>query len=117
MYSPLSLSSLPPNVRHHLQESDVSSAPQIPINSVRSRIVKAKKPVRVVPGDLPKKIVQRCVDELAYPVSMIFQKITSTAEYPKKWKIEHQIAIPKCTPPSDLSDLRNIAKTSFFSKV
>ena len=48
---------------------------------------------------------------------MIFQKITSTAEYPKKWKIEHQIALPKCTPPSDLSDLRNIAKTSFFSKV
>ena len=48
---------------------------------------------------------------------MIFNKILMSATYPEKWKIEHQVPIPKIFPPDSVDDLRNIAKTSFLSKV
>ena len=34
-----------------------------------------------------------------------------------KWKIEHQIALPKSYPPQNEDELRNLAKTLFWSKV
>ena len=37
--------------------------------------------------------------------------------FPKQWKTEYQIAIPKSYPPETEDDLRNIAKTQFLSKV
>ena len=49
----------------------------------------------IVPGDLPKKVVQFCVDELAIPATIIFNRITESASYPLKWKTEHQVPIPK----------------------
>ena len=33
-----------------------------------------------------------------------------------QWVVEHQIPLPKCYPPSSEDELRNIAKTAFFSK-
>ena len=40
-----------------------------------------------------------------------------TAEYPRQWVVEYQIAIPKVQPPSSEDETRNIASTSFFSKI
>ena len=91
--------------------------PILSTNEVHSRIRKAKKPHSVVPGDLPPKLVKSFSDILAGPVTMIFNHISITAQYPQQWKVEHQIPIPKVTPPSSESELRNISKTPFFSKV
>ena len=84
---------------------------------VYSRIMKAKKPNGLVPGDLPKKLVQHCAETLAIPVSIIYNQITTKADFPTQWKIEHQLAIPKSSPPENDDDLRNISKTPFISKV
>ena len=111
------MSLLPSKVREHLSSSDYQNYPQLSISEVKSRICKARKPQGIVPGDLPKKIVQNCADIIAVPAQSIFNCITRTAMYPRKWKIEHQIAIPKVYPPQDEDDLRNIAKTPFLSKV
>ena len=54
---------------------------------------------------------------LAPPVAKIFNKITVTAEYPPQWKIEHQVALAKVYPPESEEELRNIAKTPFWSKL
>jgi hypothetical protein len=54
---------------------------------------------------------------MGFPVSLIYNKITECAEYPKQWKIEHQIALPKIYPLETEDELRNIAKTPFLSKV
>ena len=48
---------------------------------------------------------------------MIFNQISRFAEYPTQWKIEHQIPLAKVNPPQTEDELRNIAKTPFFSKV
>ena len=87
------------------------------VAAVRKRIAKAKKPNGIVPGDIPRKIVMSCVDEIAVPAHIIFNKILESSEYPARWKVEHQIPIPKSYPPETENDLRNIAKTSFLSKV
>ena len=71
----------------------------------------------MVPGDLPKKIVQQCASSLSVPLTIIFNRITQYAEYPAQWKIEHQIALPKSYPPESEDQLRNLAKTPFYSKL
>ena len=117
-FQPISISLLPPRVRDFLSVSSVDqSPPQLSVSEVKSRICKARKPHGIVPGDLPKKIVQECSGILATPAQIIFNSITRSSVYPRKWKIEHQVAIPKVYPPEDENDLRNIAKTPFLSKV
>ena len=116
-YQPLTLSELLPNIQLFLSQPNSHDTPQLSPTSVYSGIVKARKPIGTVAGDLPKRIVQKCADLLAVPASIVFNEITRTSTYPSKWKIEHQIAIPKKFPPENEDDLRNIAKTPFLSKV
>ena len=116
-YSPLDLSSLAPNVNTYLQNCDQSLAPILSTHDVYCRMIKAKKPNGLVPGDLPKKLVQHCASTLATPAAIIFNQITRCAEYPNRWKVEHQIALPKLFPPETEDQLRNIAKTPFLSKL
>ena len=115
-YAPLDVTSLPPNVNLFLQNSDQSLAPKLSVTDVQSRISKAKKPNGTVPGDLPKKLVQVCSSTIAVPATIIFNQITKDAEYPRAWKIEHQIALGKVPSPETLDQIRNIAKTPFLSK-
>ena len=77
---------------------------------------KSKKPNSAIPGDLPKRIVQEFSCELSTPVTAIYNSILKTFQYPRQWVIEHQIPIPKSYPPSSEDDLRNLAKTAFYSK-
>ena len=70
-----------------------------------------------MPGDLPKRLVKHCSATLSVPVTAIFNRITTSAEYPNPWKIEEQNALAKVNPPESEDDVRNIAKTPFFSKV
>ena len=114
---PLRVEDLPDNVRQALESNDVSEVPFLSTWMVRKRLMKAKKPLGVVPGDLPRKLVKTFPDEIAAPATLIFNEITRTASYPKSWKIEYQVAIPKIFPPENLDDLRNIAKTPFLSKL
>ena len=114
---PLDITKLPPNVQTFLHKDDSSVAPMLTVNEVHSRIRKAKKPRGLVSGDLPRKVVQRCAAVLSVPITTVFNQITRFAQFPKRWKIEHQIAIPKVYPPENEDDLRNIAKTPFVSKV
>ena len=116
-FEPLSLSALPPNVQRYLSDCNQTLAPILSPSQVLVRITRAKKPNSQVPGDLPKKLVKYCANILAIPASIIFNKISTTAEFPSQWKVENQIAIPKSYPPENEDDLRNIAKTPFLSKV
>ena len=107
---------MPPNVQQFL-ESKQQNAPHLSIKTVYERIIKAKKPNGMVPGDLQSKLVKQFPELLAAPVTAIFNKITTSSVYPSQWKVEHQIALPKSYPPESEDQLRNLAKTPFFSKV
>ena len=115
-YAPLDTRNLPPNVQTFLL-NDQSFAPTLSTHEVLLRINKAKKPNGMVPGDLPKKLVKLFAATLAPTITAIFNNISRSADYPRMWKIEHQIAIPKSYPPQNEDDLRNLAKTPFWSKI
>ena len=81
------------------------------------KLCKSKNPNSLIPGDLPVKLVKEFTAELAAPITLIYNRITETAVYPSQWVVEYQLAIPKVHPPLTEDDTRNIASTSYFSKV
>ena len=116
-YDPIDITKFPPNLKDSLASINKSNVPNVSEHDVYCKIAAAKKPNSSVPGDWPKKVVQEFSCELALPVTLIFNSILRTLEYPRQWVIEYQIPLPKTNPPESVEDLRNIAKTSFFSKV
>ena len=117
-YSPLNILSLPPNIQAYLAApTPAGLIPSLSEYDVYRKLRCAKKPTSSVLGDLPRKIIQHYATLLAEPSCVIFNTITHTSVYPDQWKVEHQVLIPKCFPPSSEEDIRNISKTQFLSKV
>ena len=116
-FSPLDIRNLPPNIQSYLQNNNQTLAPILATHEVHARIIKAKKPNGLLPGDLPRKLVQSCAKTLAVPLTIIFNQITQTAVYPPQWKVEHQIPLAKSYPQESENQLRNIAKTPLNSKI
>ena len=100
-FDPLDIRKLPPNIQQCLHSA--KHDPQIPVletHEVFRKIMKAKKPNSVIHGDIPKKVVQLFAPELAGPATIIFNKITTSFEYPRQWVKESQVVIPKVIPPN-----------------
>ena len=117
-FEPLMLDKLPPNIRNSILEAkDDTRIPKLEPYEVYYKILRAKKPNSVIKGDIPKRIVQLFSPELASPLATIYNKISSSFEYPRQWVKESQIPIPKVFPPKSEDDLRPISKTFFLSKV
>ena len=115
-YEALDVEKLPHRVKEVIQQNE-SSSPRLTDYEVYMKLRRAKKPLSTVPGDLPQKILKEFICELTSPITTIYNSILLTCEYPRQWVIEYQVPIPKVVPPTKLDDLRNIAKTSFISKV
>ena len=91
--------------------------PMLSPAQVQQMLIKAKKPASMVEGDIFPKLINRCSESLAWPLSAIYNQITLTYVWPLHWKREYVTIIPKKTIPSDFSDLRNISCTLLFSKI
>ena len=76
-----------------------------------------KKPKSQVPGDIPPDLVTKFCDQLAVPLTFIYNQVLNTLEWPALWKAETVTVIPKNNSPSELSELRNLSCTPLFSKV
>ena len=68
-------------------------------------------------GCIPTKILKKFSVEISGPVAKFFNLISVTQMYPKHWKEEISIAIPKQYPPESESQSRVISKTPFLSKL
>ena len=42
------------------------------------------------------KLTKLFPEYVAFPATIIFNKIIQSKVYPAQWKVEHQIPIPKC---------------------
>jgi len=116
-FEPLKVENLPKATQEYLNHMSFCQTPVLSTYQVYERIKKSKKPMSQVPGDLHPKLVKSFPDLLVEPVTAIYNEITETSVYPKQWKKEYQIPLPKVEIPESEDDLRNIAKTAFFSKV
>ena len=110
---------LPDRVKTKLKsESDYQNCtPQISEFDVIKQIKSSKKTNSTVPGDLPKPLIQEYPEELARPVTKIFQNMLASKQWPASWRIEHGVPLQKIQNPESESQLRIISLTSFFSKV
>ena len=96
-------------LRDALQNPDKSVVPRLEEYQLFKRINKSKKPNSSVEGNLPKQIVQEFSCELTTPVTIIFKSVLAAFQHPRQWVIEHQIPLPKVTPPASEDELRNIS--------
>ena len=71
----------------------------------------------LVPGDLPRAIIQEFESELASPVCKIINNIVQSGSWPLQWRLEWVTAISKVPIKETEDDLRPISLTPFFSKV
>ena len=67
--------------------------------------------------DLPKTILQEFAIELAAPFTDIINCALWTRKFPEAYKKAEIIPLPKCNPPTELSDLRPISKTPIGGKM
>ena len=114
-YPPLNRDTLADRVKERLQ--DGSRPPIITDYECYQKLKAAKKPASVIPGDLPSKVAQEFMVELASPLCKLFNKIAQSAIWPLQWRMEYITPIPKIPLPQTEEDLRPISLTSFYSKV
>ena len=115
-FDPIDATQFPSNIKEELAKGKDMSTPIIFEHEVHEKILKAKKPHSMVPGDVGRLLVKECSAELTVPVTKIYNKITECKEFPRPWVNEQQTPIPKMNPPSSMEDVRNISGTPFFSK-
>ena len=116
-FNPIDVSKFPPNIIDELERGKMDeNIPTLEEHEVFKKLKGAKKPHSKVTGDLKRLLVKECSVELVPPVTMIYNRITETKEFPRPWVLEQQTPIPKVHPPSSVDDLRNISCTPFLSK-
>ena len=81
----------------------------------RLRTQKARKSTQ--PIDLPSKLLWEFPWELATPLTHIFNQCLAEHQYPKLWKHEWVVPVPKVSNPQTPKDLRKISLKSEFSLV
>ena len=71
----------------------------------------------MVDGDIFPQLVTLFADQLAIPLTSIYNSITASSIWPVIWKKEFVTVIPKTSIPRSFADLRNISCTMLASKV
>ena len=116
-FEPICVARFPPSIKAKLEAGKTDMAkPVLEEWQVYEKLRKSRKPNSLVPGDLPVKLVKEFLPELSKPITRIYNSITHTAEYPRQWVAEYQLAIPKVKMPLSEDETRNLASTAYFSK-
>ena len=94
-----------------------TEVPRVTEYDVLCKIASAKKSKSVLPGDLPKRLLQQLPAQLAKPATAIFNNIINSGDWASQWKVEYVTPVAKVKTPETEDDLRNISLTNFLSKV
>ena len=102
--------------------TDIPKTHSVPItvlivSQVAKRLKNFKKPKSIVTGDIFPDLVTRYSEQLAVPLTSIYNEISRTFCWPSLWKEEFVTIIPKTRTPSEIGHLRNISCTMLASKV
>ena len=84
---------------------------------VAARLKKIKKPNSRVNGDLPRVIVNQAALAPAKPLTVIFNNCFLNRGWPRIWKRETVVPIPKIPTPVGYNDIRPISMTPLWSKL
>ena len=116
-YPPLNVENLSIKVQDKLRTRLTADLPYISRFKVENMIKKAKKTKSGVPGELPIMLNKEFGPELSIPLSIIYNNMVKTGQWPDPWKVEYGLPLKKTTCPQNEDDLRIISLTPFFSKI
>ena len=91
--------------------------PLLTTEEVTERLKKIKKPKSIVKGDIFPDLVTKHANQLAVPLTSIYNEISRTFAWPSLWKEEFVTIIPKTRTPTEIGHLRNISCTMLASKI
>ena len=91
--------------------------PQVLTENIAKRLKNYKIPNSTVPGDIPKSLVQKSYLSLAVPLTYIYNTCLARTAWPKIWKNETVVPIPKVQTPLSFNDLRPISMSPLWSKL
>ena len=116
-YPALNVLNLTKSVQDKLNQRIKADLPYLSRFKVENMIRKAKKTKSGIPGELPQSLNKEFGPELAIPLSMIYNNIVATGQWPDSWKIEYGLPLKKKSNPETEDDIRIISLSPFFSKV
>ena len=91
--------------------------PQLLVENVEKKIREYKKPYSSVQGDIPKALINPLASNLAIPLTSIYNICLAYTKWPRQWKMETVIPIPKKQTPNSDNDLRPISMSPLWSKI
>ena len=90
--------------------------PQFQPSQVWLLLSQIKTNKATVPGDFPARLMKQFAAYLADPFTDIVNTSIRRGEYPQIYKFEVCTPVPKCYPPKDTSQIRNISGLLNFDK-
>ena len=115
-FPPIEIQKLSQSVREKLADCCSGKPPNLSCYQVEKMLEKVKKSKSGVAGDLPGILVKEFSKELSQPLSVIYNNIIRTGQWPLSWKVEYGLPLKKTTQPYDEDDVRIISLTSVYSK-
>ena len=91
--------------------------PQMQTSQVEKLLKGYKKCNSRVDGDIPRDLVNPCSKKLAEALTLIYNASFLNKSWPKRWKSETIIPIPKTLSPGGFDDIRPISMTTLWSKM
>ena len=91
--------------------------PQLLESTVATKLQGYKIPNSTVPGDIPKHLVKLLYKELAVPLTLIYNSCLAHTKWPRIWKSEVVVPIPKIPTPTGYNNLRPISMSPLWSKL
>ena len=112
------------NIGKPLTEGDIPRSnngsgmiPQMEEDQIEKMLRAYKKTNSRVEGDIPKDLVNPNAKKLAEVLTPIYNACFLYKTWPKAWKIETIVPIPKTQSPGSMDDIRPISMTTLWSKL
>ena len=85
--------------------ADILTTPE----KIEELILSMNKKSACIKGDIPFKIIHFFSGKISKPLCNIFNTIFIDGKYPEMWKMEFITPVPKCYPPTKISEFRPIS--------
>ena len=90
---------------------------RVRVRTVRKLLKKLDENTATGPDRLPARILKRCADELALPVTLLARQLLSEGRWPKCWRTHWAHALHKRKSRADARNYRGVHLTAQLSKV
>ena len=116
-FEPVNIAALPADVRNAIAAAKPDHVPVITPDEVGLLICQSQSNKGMTKGDLLPRLYKASVSTLKYPISIIFNRVAKSGQWPQRWKVENSFIRRKVPNPRSLDDMRAISKSPLLSNL